>query len=348
MPTWLMQVLDLACLLPVAAIALALHGRSSDGRSTEALVISQVLAITYPVLGYLGFLGGTFACVVAAVAVVLAVPQWRVAAVEVITLALALALTAPASVSESLIIMATAVLATAWVRVLTDLDHRAADRSTRAVVIAQDRERARITRDLHDSIGQELSALRLTLGMVEDHPALAGHEDAAALLTRAQDLVTQAYADLRTVIRGNVSSCLAVEAEVLRSTAALAGIEVRTEVPEPGVLSATTETALAQALRELGTNAVRHSRATTVTVSALRDDDGATRLTVTDNGRGLRTPHLRADHGLAMLRRAIEGQGGDLRISSSDSGTVVEVTLPELTGGADVVGDAQSPQEVQA
>lgn len=348
MPTWLMQVLDLACLLPVAAIALALHGRSSDGRSTEALVISQVLAITYPVLGYLGFLGGTFACVVAAVAVVLAVPQWRVAAVEVITLALALALTAPASVSESLIIMATAVLATAWVRVLTDLDHRAADRSTRAVVIAQDRERARITRDLHNSIGQELSALRLTLGMVEDHPALAGHEDAAALLTRAQDLVTQAYADLRTVIRGNVSSYLAVEAEVLRSTAALAGIEVRTEVPEPGVLSATTETALAQALRELGTNAVRHSRATTVTVSALRDDDGATRLTVTDNGRGLRTPHLRADHGLAMLRRAIEGQGGDLRISSSDSGTVVEVTLPELTGGADVVGDAQSPQEVQA
>ena len=348
MPTWLMQVLDLACLLPVAAIALALHGRSSDGRSTEALVISQVLAITYPVLGYLGFLGGTFACVVAAVAVVLAVPQWRVAAVEVISLALALALTAPASVSESLIIMATAVLATAWVRVLTDLDHRAADRSTRAVVIAQDRERAHITRDLHDSIGQELSALRLTLGMVEDHPALAGHEDAAALLTRAQDLVTQAYADLRTVIRGNVSSCLAVEAEVLRSTAALAGIEVRTEVPEPGVLSATTETALAQALRELGTNAVRHSRATTVTVSALRDDDGATRLTVTDNGRGLRTPHLRADHGLAMLRRAIEGQGGDLRISSSDSGTVVEVTLPELTGGADVVGDAQSPQEVQA
>ena len=348
MPTWLTQVLDLACLLPVAAIALALHGRSSDGRSTEALVISQVLAITYPVLGYLGFLGGTFACVVAAVAVVLAVPQWRVAAVEVITLALALALTAPASVSESLIIMATAVLATAWVRVLTDLDHRAADRSTRAVVIAQDRERARITRDLHDSIGQELSALRLTLGMVEDHPALAGHEDAAALLTRAQDLVTQAYADLRTVIRGNVSSCLAVEAEVLRSTAALAGIEVRTEVPEPGVLPATTETALSQALRELGTNAVRHSRATTVTVSALRDDDDATRLTVTDNGRGLRTPHLRADHGLAMLRRAIEGQGGDLRISSSGSGTVVEVTLPELTAGADVVGDARNPQEVQA
>lgn len=345
MPAWLTEVLDLVCLLPVAAIALALRHRSADGRTTEALIISQILAFTYPVLGYLGVLGDAFCCVVAAVAVVLAVPNWRVAAVEVIALALALALINPASPVESLIVMATAVLASAWVRVLTDLDHLAKDRSTRAVVLAQDRERTRITRDLHDSIGQELSALRLTLGMVEDHPALAGHDDAAALLTRAQDLVTQAYADLRTVIRGNISSCLAVEAEVLRSTGALAGIEVRTEVPEPGTLSATVEKALAQALRELGTNTVRHSRATTVTVSVLRASDGTTRLTVIDNGRGFSTSRLRPAHGLAMLRRAIEGQGGDLRISSSGCGTTVDVTLPDLTVRPDVVGDLQNPQE---
>ncbi|WP_159717142.1 sensor histidine kinase [Actinomyces marmotae] len=345
MPAWLIEVLDLVSLLPVAAIALALRHRSADGRTREALVISQVLALTYPVLGYLGVLGGAFSCVIAAVAVVLAVPHWRVAALEVVALALTLALISPPV--ESLIVMATAVLATAWVRVLTDLDHRAADRSARAIVLAQDRERARITRDLHDSIGQELSALRLTLGMVEDHPALAGHEDAAALLARAQDLVTQAYADLRTVIRGNISSCLAVEAEVLRSTGALAGIEVRTQVPEPGTLPATVETALARALRELGTNAVRHSRATTVTATVLRDD-GATRLTVADNGHGMSTSRLRPDHGLAMLRRAIEGQGGGLRISSSGSGTTVEVTLPSLTVRPDVVGDVHDPQEVTA
>lgn len=348
MPAWLTEVLDLVCLLPVAAIALALRHRSADGRTTEALVISQVLAVTYPVLGYLGVLGDTFCCVVAAVAVVLAVPHWRVAAVEVVALALALTLISPASPVESLIVMVTAVLATTWVRVLTDLDHRAADRSARAVVLAQDRERARITRDLHDSIGQELSALRLTLGMIEDHPALAGQDDAAALLTRAQDLVTQAYADLRTVIRGNVSSCLAVEAEVLRSTGALAGIEVRTEVPEPGTLSAAVETALAQALRELGTNTVRHSHATTVIVSVHWTDDGATRLRVVDNGRGFTASRLRPDHGLAMLRRAIEGQGGDLRISSSGCGTTVDVTLPDLTVRPDVVGDVRDPQEVVA
>ena len=345
MPEWLTEVLDLVCLLPVVAIAFALHHRSSDGRTTEALVISQVLALTYPVLGHLGVLGDTFCCVVAAVAVVLAVPQWRVAAVEVIALALALTLVSPTSPVDSLIVMVTAVLATAWVRVLTDLDHRAADRSARAVVLAQDRERARITRNLHDSIGQELSALRLTLGMVEAHPALTDHDDAAALLTRAQDLVTQAYADLRTVIRGNVSTCLAVEAEVLRSTGALAGIEVRTEVPGPGTLSATVETALARALRELGTNTVRHSRATTVTVSVLRADDGTTHLTVADNGRGFCTARLRPDHGLAMLCRAIEGRGGNLRISSSGCGTTVDVTLPDLTVRPDAVGDVHDPQE---
>ncbi|QPL05418.1 MULTISPECIES: histidine kinase [Actinomyces] len=127
--------------------------------------------------------------------------------------------------------MATAVLATAWVRVLTDLDHQVTNRSARAVVLAQNRERARITRDLHDSIGQELSALRLT---------------------------------------------------------------------------------------------------------------------VADNGRGFNTSRLRPAHGLAMLRRAIERQGGDLRIGSSGCGTTIDVTLSDLTVRPDVVGDIQDPQEVTA
>ncbi|WP_083470917.1 sensor histidine kinase [Actinomyces sp. oral taxon 414] len=348
MPPWLMSVLDVACLLPVVFIAFALRRRSSDGRATEALITSQALAVTYPVLGYLGFLDGAFPCVVAAVAVVLAVPQWRVAAVEVIALVLALALITPGSPVKSLIVMATAVLATTWVRILTDLDNRAADRAARTAVVAEDRERRRMTRALHDSIGQELSALRLTLGMLEDHPALGGHDDAAALLARAQDLVSRAYTDLRTIIRGNVSSSMAVEVEVLRTLAALASIEVRADVPGPGALPAPTEAVLAQALRELGTNAVRHSRATTITVSAMpADDAGPARLTITDDGRGFSPSRLRADHGLAMLRRSIEGQGGSMRMDSSSSGTTVTITTapppdiePAVVGGG---GRTESP-----
>lgn len=331
MPSWLMSILDVACLLPVVSIVLALRRRSSEGRATEALVTSQILALTYPVLGYLGLLDGAFSCVVAAVAVVLAVPQWQAATVEVIALVLVLILTTPASLPESLIVMTAAVLAAAWVRDLIDLDHRAKDRVARAVVVAEDRERQRMTRALHDSIGQELSALRLTLGMLEDHPSLAGHDDAAALLTRAQDLVVQAYADLRAVIRSNISSSMAIEAEVLRVTAAQACIEVHAAVPETGTLPAPTEVALAQALRELGTNAVRHSRATRITVStALPDDGGSVRLTVADNGRGMGTFRERADHGLGMLRRAIEAQGGSVLVDSSRSGTTVTTTLPLL------------------
>ena len=139
-----------------------------------------------------------------------------------------------------------------------------------------------MTRALHDSIGQELSALRLTLGMLENHPALAGHDDAAALLTRSPDLVSQAYADLRAVIRGSVSSSMTVEIEVLRATAALAGIEVRADMPEEVALPQPTEEALSQALRELGTNAVRHSRATTITVSTVLPDDGGQAAVLSD------------------------------------------------------------------
>ena len=46
-----------------------------------------------------------------------------------------------------------------------------------------------------------------------------------------------------------------------------------------------------------------------------------------------------------MLRRAIEGQGGNLRISSSGCGTTVDVTLPDLTVRPDAVGDVHDPQE---
>ena len=327
MHVWMSGVLDLLCLLPLAVIALQMRRREVTGRNTDALVISQIVALTYPVLGAGGMIEPVFAVTAAIVAVVLAVPQWWWALAEVAALAATMVVIAGGATLTGLLAAGAAFLGAGWLRLVLEADDRAARRAAHAVVTAERRERARIVRELHDSLGQELAALRLTLGMLEDHPGLAGDEAAARLLARSQELTDLAYRDLRSVIRGNTSSTLTIEVEALRATAAIAGIEVRAQVPPLGELPTATETTLARALRELGTNTVRHARATTVTIHVSTGPQGTT-LSVEDDGVGLNRSRLRSDHGLGLLRRHLEQGGGSVSVDSSPSGTAVRVTVP--------------------
>lgn len=327
MSVWFSGVLDFLCLLPLAVIAFEMRRREVTGRNTDALVVSQMVALTYPVLAAAGLIELVFAVTAAIVAVVLAVPQWWLALAEVAALVVAMVVIAGGATLTGLLAAGAAFLGAGWLRLMLEADDRAARRAAHAVVTAERRERARIVRDLHDSIGQELAALKLTLGMLEDHPNVADDELAAGLLARSQELTDLAYRDLRSIIRGNTSSTLTIEVEALRATAAIAGIEVRADVPPLGELPTATETTLAQALRELGTNAIRHARATTLTIGVSTGPQGTT-LAVADDGIGLDESRLRSDHGLSLLRRSLEVGGGSMKVDSSPTGTRVEVTVP--------------------
>lgn len=323
--TMLVDALDIECLVLLALFGLWLR-RGGDVASSEALVASQAMAVGYPALAYAGLLTPAVAVACAAVAVILAVPRWQIACAEVLALGAVLVLGLQGPDFPTLLILAAVALAAGWIRVLLDLDRRAAQSTARGVAQARTRERERIVRTLHDSIGQELAALRLTLDVLGERPGVTTDQTAQALLGRSQALVDQAYSDLRAVIHGNTASTLSVEVEAQRASAVLAAVEVRAQVPPLGSLPPQVDQALAQALRELGTNALRHAGATTVTVTVTHDQDTA-RMTVADDGRGLDTSRLRADHGLEMTRREIARLGGSMSIDSG-GGTSVTIELP--------------------
>ena len=146
---------------------------------------------------------------------------------------------------------------------------------------AVEQERLRFSRDLHDLLGHTLSVI-----VVKSEAArrLADRDLAAALgqIADIESVGRQALTEIREAVTGYREGSLATELDRARSALLAAGIEPTVRQSGPP-LSAATEALLGWVVREAVTNAVRHSGATTCTITV----DGTTervRLTVTDDG----------------------------------------------------------------
>jgi signal transduction histidine kinase len=202
-------------------------------------------------------------------------------------------------------------------------------RASRArIVEAQDDERRRIERDLHDGAQQRLVSLQLSLQMLRR--GLGSDTDPATLaeLDAATAEASAAIADIRELARG-VHPAILSEAGL---GAALASLAERTPVPVvidddvegrlPAAVEATAYFVVAEAL----TNAIKHAGATRVEVRTWVDDDQL-RLEVGDDGRGGADP--RGGSGLTGIQDRVATLGGKVRIDSpAGAGTRLEVDLP--------------------
>jgi len=201
-------------------------------------------------------------------------------------------------------------------------------RASRArIVEAQDDERRRIERDLHDGAQQRLVSLQLSLQMLRR--GLGPGTDAATLaeLDAATAEATAAIADIRELARG-VHPAILSEAGL---GAALASLADRTPLPVviddevasrlPAPVEATAYFVVAEAL----TNAIKHADAARVDVRTWVDDDRL-RLVISDDGRGGADPD---GSGLTGIRDRVAALGGTVRIESkAGAGTRLEVDLP--------------------
>ncbi|GAA3146201.1 hypothetical protein GCM10010466_41520 [Planomonospora alba] len=176
------------------------------------------------------------------------------------------------------------------------------------------RERLRISRDLHDGLGSSLTTIALkgdlARRLVGRDPDAAGHE-LADLVQVARD----AAQDVRQVARGYRE--MSLRQEVRRGAALLeaSGIACQTNLADLELARAADE-ALAWAVREGVTNVVRHSRATTCSISTSRTA-GAVRLELVNDG----APERGADGtGLTGLRERASGLGGSLLAERTDGG----------------------------
>ena len=199
-------------------------------------------------------------------------------------------------------------------------------RLLKALLTAQEEERARIAKDLHDQVGQSLTALRLGL------EALGGPPSATEGLKK---LVEATLADVRRIsreLRPAALDELGLEAalrRMVREMAAWGHLESDVYVQTKTPLSPELETVFYRVAQEALTNVVRHARAGRVSV-LLKEHEGQLQLVVEDDGVGFDPARAGAtSNGLIGMRERVELVGGELLVESTPgTGTTVYARVP--------------------
>lgn len=210
----------------------------------------------------------------------------------------------------------------------------------RGVWRVQEEERARLARELHDGIGQTLTALKIRLEQLARQaapaPALGdGLAESVTLVTQALEETRQLSHLLRPRILDDLGLVPALT-WFARQLHRLSGLE--TEVRVDGMsderLDPDVETLLFRVVQEALNNVVKHSGAGTARLE-LQHRDGWLRLRITDAGQGFDPARAMADHGggagygLRGIRERVELFDGRLAVRSAPGeGTVVRVEVP--------------------
>ncbi|WP_279231325.1 sensor histidine kinase [Thermus altitudinis] len=207
------------------------------------------------------------------------------------------------------------------------LKERAQERSQllKALIQAQEAERARIARDLHDQIGQILTGIDLGLKAVKE-----GRLEAVPAL---QELVRTAIQDVRHLsrsLRPSALDTLGLEAALKRMAEEFqerTGIRTNLLCRLRGRLPETHETALYRVVQEALTNVARHAQARQVSVVLQQEGDEIS-LVVEDDGQGF-PPQAQPGLGILGMRERIELLGGRFQMESLPGlGTTLYARIP--------------------
>ncbi len=214
-----------------------------------------------------------------------------------------------------------------------DLSQRVARDALQRVVSAQELERRRLARELHDETGQALTSILLGLRAVEE--ARDG-DDLRRAVTDVRDLVRATLQDVRQLaveLRPKALDDFGLVPALERLTESFGeqtGIAVAFQAALPGGrLPAEIETALYRIVQESLTNIVKHARASSVSVVLTQKHDSVT-VIVEDDGVGFEPGRVR-EGGLGLLgtRERVSLLGGRVAIESRPgAGTTFVAEVP--------------------
>ena len=218
---------------------------------------------------------------------------------------------------------------------------REVEQARARLVTAREQERRRLAGELHDSIGQSLVALQLTVQNAA--AAVRDRLDAehTAALVKATAQCTELIRDVRHICHG-------LYPPILESLGLVAGLrQLAEDVESAGIaasvrcskaiearrFSSETEIALFRIAQQAVTNAIRHGESENIGI-ALRRKRGGIHLTIEDNGVGF-APEEIASNGLGLMhmRERARAAGGTLAIRSKKGRTRVEAVLPDRPPG---------------
>ncbi|CAN5718239.1 hypothetical protein BH20ACT1_BH20ACT1_05170 [soil metagenome] len=204
--------------------------------------------------------------------------------------------------------------------------------SRQRLVSAQDEERRRLERDLHDGAQQHLVALRVHLGLA-GAAIDAGPEELRAALDKLQHLATEALQNLRDLAHGIYPPLLADEGLVVALRVHTRSAPLPVEVWGDALprYAREAEMAVYFCCLEAVQNASKYSAASGIDIR-LTDGDGALRFSIEDDGRGFDPAALTMGAGLQNMTDRVHALGGELSITSSPgAGTRIAGEIPTVT-----------------
>ncbi len=205
---------------------------------------------------------------------------------------------------------------------------------------AQEDERSRLARELHDEIGQALTGIELSLGHLAN-ALLPENKEAHQRLEQSRTMAQWTTAELRAIIAalrpGTLDQLGLLPALEWISDHTLRSNEIAFTIEAEGLdgrLPREIETTLFRIAQEAINNVARHSQATTLTISLLAELEAVTMI-LCDNGQGFTTETGATGHrhepslGIEGMKERASLAGGELFIESKpDIGTTLRVTIP--------------------
>lgn len=210
---------------------------------------------------------------------------------------------------------------------------------TQVILHRVEAERARIARDLHDELGQQLTALRTVAQVLSQDPRLMQDKaELVGLLKRVSDEMAASLQGMLPRLRPLALDRLGLRdalSDLLLDWRQVApALDITLDIPPlPDDLGDTLATAAYRIVQEAVTNAIKHAHAGQIHV-ALRQTAAALAVTIEDDGVGLPADWQRpGHHGLLGIRERVQALGGTLTLSAAQPdatrpGLRLSATLP--------------------
>jgi PAS domain S-box-containing protein len=204
------------------------------------------------------------------------------------------------------------------------------------LMFAQDEERRRIARELHDSVGQSLAVLGMSLSRIEDY-ARREPTRLPKSIKDAQDLIHGLTQEIRTTSyllhppmldESGLSSALHWYIDGL---AERSGLRIELNIPDNlERLAPEVELAIFRLVQECLTNIHRHSGSKTAAVRIAREPDKIY-AEVQDHGKGISQERLAVGVGIRGMRERVRQSHGELTVDSNALGTKITAIFPAST-----------------
>jgi PAS domain S-box-containing protein len=223
------------------------------------------------------------------------------------------------------------------------LSHERLRDLTSHLQVVREEERTRIAREIHDELGQALTALKIDVHWLRqrlpDEKLLL--IDKADAMSKVIDWTVQSVRKICGELRPGLLDDFGLAAAMEWETEEFSKrTDIETKIlsePEDLTLPQEISTAVFRIFQETLTNIARHANATKAEIILKRDPKGV-EMQVKDNGRGIKEQEILnpGSFGIMGMRERVDYLGGSLRINGSRDGTTVTMLVPiDLEGGSD-------------